>query len=398
MNSKWRNLWNLPDDVTYLNHGSFGPSPLVVQQKREEYSRRLEREPMRFFMREADAELDYARAVLAEFVGCSANDLVFVDNATVGMNIIGNSIGLNAGDEILLTDHEYGAVARQWRQRCAEADARVVTVELPLPRTNKPMADREVIVSAIMGRVTERTKLIVVSHITSPTALILPVQEICEDAHSKGVPVCIDGPHAIAQIPVDLNKIACDFYTASCHKWLCAPFGTGFLYVAPKHQSAIEPVVISWGGRLSGKQNDWKEEYSWVGTRDPAGFLSVPAAISFLQDQGLEKYRQHGHRLVKQARVQICELTGLEPISPDDQNGYSTMVSVPLPMENWKPPKPSHRDPLQDRLWEEHKIEIPVINWKNQRFMRVSCHLYNSENDISILLSALGKQLKAETG
>ncbi|MCH8830426.1 MAG: aminotransferase class V-fold PLP-dependent enzyme, partial [Planctomycetes bacterium] len=386
--SPWAAEWDLQPGVTYLNHGSFGPSPRCVIECREEWSRRLERQPMDFFVREMEEHLDRAVSALAEFVGAAASNLVYCDNATVGMNVVAASVLLQPGDEVAVTDHEYGAVSRLWKRACRLRGAKVVTQKLPFP-----LETTESIVDAVMAGVTKRTRLIVVSHVTSPTAVILPVKEICRRAKAVCVPVCIDGPHALAMLPLNLREIDCDFYTASCHKWLCGPFGSGFLYVAPRSHSRLQPAVISWGGSVSGRAANWKDEFRWIGTRDPSAFLAVPRAIEFLRECGLDTFRQRSHEMARSFRERLFELTGLAPFVPDSPEWYGTMTAMPLPELDGDPPTAGQRDPLQDRLWNEHRIEIPVVHWQGRRLLRVSCHLYNTESDIDRLIPSLSQLL-----
>ena len=233
---KWHREWRFPDGVTYLNHGSFGPSPIRVQNARQEWSANLERQPMDFYLRQMEVAIDGTVNKLSEFVGVKADGLIAVDNATVGMNIVARSIELNPGDEILTTTHDYGAVLRLWRSACRDAGA-----ELKVQHVDLPVSSSDEITEAIVGGITARTKLLIVSHVTSVTGTIFPVQEICRRAHEQGVPVCVDGPHAIAMIPLAIRDIGCDFYTASCHKWLCGPFGSGFLYVDSRFRRQVKP-------------------------------------------------------------------------------------------------------------------------------------------------------------
>jgi len=388
---RWRLEWSIPIDVTYLNHGSFGPSPWPVQRARKAWSDRLEAQPMDFFIRQMEDELNAASEKLGAFIGAAASDLVFVDNATVAMNIVAGGLKLSPGDEVLLTDHEYGAVQRIWKNACREQSAKAVTCKLPFPIT-----DQQEIVEAVFSSVTEKTRLIVVSHVTSPTAVILPVQKICDRAKERGVQVCIDGPHALAMLPVDIKELGCDFYAASCHKWLSGPFGSGFLYVDRKLQSAMKPVVTSWGGSLGSRPFRWQDEFNWIGTRDPAPFLAVPAAIEFLEEFGFEKFRQQTHQLTQYARQKISSLTGLEPFVPDSPDFYGPMISLPLPplpAEVQKNLKPNQCDPLLEELWDQHKIELALSHWSGQRLLRVSCHLYNRTADIDKLVEALSETL-----
>ena len=281
--------------------------------------------------------------------------------------------------------------------------------------------------AALFAGVNARTKLIVVSHITSPTALILPVAEICRQAKSRGIRVCIDGPHALAAVPVSLNQLDCDFYCASCHKWLSAPFGSGFLYVHPRWKQTVRPVVVSWGHSLSGRPQNWQDEFVWSGTRDPSPFLAVPAAIDFLASlradpqekapaipdatkrfkpvpegvwtcvrpdalTGVGQFRQVSRELVAEARRKITMVTGLEPIGSAEW--YGTMVTLPLPKRVGETPQ-GHMHPVQAALWERFQIEAPVVNWNGRRHVRVSCHLYNTVAELDRLASGL-QELLAE--
>ena len=382
-----RSAWSLPDNVTYLNHGSFGPSPIVVQEASLAWSARLESEPMDFFVRQMEHHLDQAADKLGRFIGVAGKDLIFVDNATFGMNIVAKNIALEPDDEVLLSDHEYGAVLRIWQHQCQQKSAKVVVKSLPFP-----MKSEDEIVSSLMEDVSEKTKLIVVSHVASPTGVIFPVEKICLAAKDIGIPVCIDGPHAVAMIPLNLKQLGCDFYTASCHKWLSAPFVSGFLYVAPRHQQNLKPVVTSWGGSLSGRPKSWKDEFTWSGTRNPAAFLAIPAAIDFLEEHGLQNFREQTHSLVQYARQRITELAGTEAFVPDSTDWYGSMITLSIPASDEPPPEAGKRDPLQNILWDEYKIEVPIIHWKGRRFIRVSCHLYNTEEDIDRLVNAMKEQ------
>ena len=355
--SEFKSLWSIDPATTYLNHGSFGPSPIVVQEARAEWTRQLEAQPMEFFCQRMEDELTAASKEVGNFVGAPGGNILLVENATVGMNIAATAIALEAGDEVVLGDHEYGAVQRIWKRKCESAGARVVTAELP-----SQLVDVTGIVDAIMAGVTDRTRVIVVSHVTSQTAVILPVKEICAAARSRGVPVCIDGPHAIAMQPLHIKDIGCDFYAASCHKWLCAPFGSGFLYVHPRHHPKLEPVHTSWGGSIAGYDKSWKDDFNWIGTRDPAAVLSISAAIRFMNRVGLDCFREHGHNLVKAARDRAVEELGAVCLHPDSAEWYGTMVTLSLPRpDGWVPATHGKVDALQRILRDKYRIEAPVF-------------------------------------
>ena len=389
--ARWRPEWLLDDDVRYLNHGSFGPSPRPVIEAAEHWTRELERQPMNFYLRRMEVALEEATESLARFLGTGREGLILTDNATSAMNVVASSLNLGPDDEVLINDHEYGAVARIWRRSVQPSGARVVNVELP-----DPLTDDDAVIESLFRGVTPRTRLIVVSHVTSPTAVILPVNEICRRARKLNIPVCIDGPHAIAMLPVDLKRLDCDFYAASCHKWLCGPFGSGFLYVHPHQRKRLQPTVVSWGGSIGGYQPSWKDEFNWIGTRNPASFLGVTAAINFLQQPArvlpsastaLEEYRQHARLLLDFAEQRMTAVTNLPPFA-DRSHWCGSMAAFHLPRVA-EPPKFGERDPLQNALWDRFHIEIPIVHWRGQRFVRVSSHLYNSPAEIEVLADAL---------
>lgn len=386
MTSTLRSAWTLDPGVTYLNHGSFGPAPDVVRRARERYSEELEREPMDFIVRRMEGRLDGALQTLGRFIGAAPGNLAFVPNATCAMNVVIASTPLEPGDEILLTDQEYGAVLRMWGQHCGRFGARTVSATLPSP----PQSTEE-IVTAIMSRVTPHTRMIIVSHVTSQTATVFPVTEICRAARARGVPVCIDGPHALAMRDLRLDDIGCDYYCASGHKWLSGPIGCGFLYVAPRRKQTLTPAIVSWGRSLSGQPGRWQDELHWFGTYDPAPYLAIPDAIAFLESIGLDKFRSETHALARVARSRLMEQIGAVPVTEDSRDWYGSMVTLRLPQlpatEAW-PGKPH---PLQVALWEQDRIEVPVFQWKSSVCLRVSCHLYNDEADIERLVGALAR-------
>jgi len=382
-----RTAWTFPAGVTYLNHGSFGPSPQPVLEAQTEWTGRLERNPMDFLLHEYEGELEKSLRSLAEFLGTSRGNLVFVDNATFAMNIVASSVRLNAGDEVLLNDHEYGAVVRVWRRRCQASGARLVVASLP-----KDELDHDSIVERLFDSVSDRTRLIVVSHVTSPTALVFPVAEICRRARECGIETCIDGPHALATVDVSLKKLDCDFYCASCHKWLSAPFGSGFLFVSPRHQASVSPAIVSWGGSIGGRQPSWKDEFVWLGTRNPAAFLATSRAIDFFEPDVLSLFREHARELTAEAALEICRLTGRPDIQAGPGSRCPSMISIDLSSSDGVS-EPGQHDPLQAVLRNQFGIEIPVVHWQGRRLLRVSAHLYNTRADIRRLVEALERVL-----
>lgn len=373
-----RQEWRLREGVTFLNHGSFGPSPRPVLEARRAWIERLESDPMDFFVRQQETHLRDALAALGSFVGTSSGNLVFLPNATSAMNVVARSLPLAPGDEVVCTAHEYGAVLRLWQRTCERAGARVVVQPI-----GEPIESSEQVVRDVMAGVTDRTRLLVFSHVTSATAMTLPAQALCRAARQAGVPVCIDGPHAIGMVDCELDQLDCDFYTASCHKWLSAPFGAGFLYVHPRAQQQIEPLVVSWGQPLAGGTGSWQDEFSWSGTGDPTPYLAVPAAIDFLQRVGLAAFRQRTHELAKYARERAAEISRRPALYPDDVAWYGSMVALPL--------EPQDLERLRRELWERYHIEVAWHEWNGAPLLRVSCHLYNTRDDVDRLFTALGE-------
>lgn len=363
--------------VAYLNHGSFGPPPRAVVAAQQAVRDELNANPMRFFVRAWDERFDAAADAVGRFVGTSGENLVFQTNATAAMNVVAASFELRPGDEVLLNDHEYGAVFRIWRRRCEAVGATVVTARLP-----EPLTTHEGIVDALFAAVTPRTKLIVASHVTSPTAVILPIAKICRRAKRAGIATCVDGPHALAMLDVRLDELDCDFYCASGHKWLSAPFGSGFLYVHPQRQASIQPLVTSWGKRTPPEVAvSWTDEFRWVGTSDPSSYLAMPAAIEFLQQVGFDAFHKHTHAMAREARRRIEGLTGLPALVPDDAAWYGPMLTLPLP--------PGDGPALQTELRDRFNIEGMIVVWNERRFVRPSFHLYNTFDDLERLIAAL---------
>lgn len=371
-----RSHWQLAPGVTYLNHGSFGPAPDSVKAERRRWLELVEADPMDFFVRQQEPELLKVRTKLGEMLGANASDLALVENATVAMNAVAVSVKLQPGDEVLLNDHEYGAVKRIWQRACERSSAVLREVELPFPAESN-----EQIVNAITAGITPRTKLVIFSHITSPTALVLPAAEITKAVRERGVAVCIDGPHAIAQVPVDLKALDCDYYTASLHKWLCAPSGSGFLYAHPRVQQQTQPAVLSWGKMLPDQPIDWTDEFTWLGTRDPSSYLAVPEAIRFMTETaGLDHFRTHCHELANYGAELVSEAFQL-PLPTETDHWHGTMALAELP--------PGDAYELREALWQQYKIEVPIIAWKERRLVRISAHLYNTQADMELLANAL---------
>jgi isopenicillin-N epimerase len=366
--------------VAYLNHGSYGACPRPVFERYQGWQRALEAEPVEFLARRLPGLLAEARESLARHIGTDADNVVFVPNATHGMNIVARSFPLEPGDEVLGTDHEYGAVERAWRFNCERHRAHYRTQRISLPVDTAAS-----IVDQLWEGVSERTRLIVVSHITSPTALIFPVAEICRRAAAQGIVTAVDGAHAPSQIDLALDALGADFYTGNCHKWLCAPKGSGFLYARPDRQPLLQPLIVSWGWQARDPGlSPFQDYFSWIGTDDPSAYLSVAAAIQFQQEHDWPRVRKACHELARRARERIGELTGLPQVCPDSPEWWAQMCSVPLPSRKEIPAKTLHQ-----RLWEDFQVEVPIVEWQGQCFVRVSIQAYNSTQDVDRLLIGL---------
>ena len=369
----------LRPDVTFLNHGSFGACPRPVFERYQAWQRELEAQPVDFLVRRLPGLLTEARTALASTVGAAPEDLVFVANATFGVNIVARSLDLQPGDEVLTTNHEYGAAERAWRFNCRQRGARLVHQPLPLP-----VQEPEELVEALWQGVTPRTRVIFLSHITSPTALILPVQAICQRAREAGILTLVDGAHAPGQVALDLEALGPDFYTGNCHKWLCSPKGAAFLYARPEHQALLDPLVVSWGWESPQPgPSPFLDYFEWIGTVDPAPLLSVPEAIRFLEEWQWPAVREACHRLGGATRARIQELTGLAPLCPESSDWWVQMFAAPLPVPLGSAPA------LRERLWEEFRIEVPVLEWEGRTLIRVSVQAYNSPAQMDRLLEAL---------
>ena len=384
-------LYFLNPDIVFLNHGSFGATPRAVMAAFQAWQVRLEQQPVQFFARELISELEQARQNLGSFLNADAGDLVFIPNATVGVNIIARSLPFEPGDEILTTDHEYGACQNVWNYFSQKNG--IVIVKQPIPL---PLASPDNIVEHFWLGVTPRTRVIFISHITSPTAVRLPVERICKRARAAGILTIIDGAHAPGQISLDLSSVDPDFYVGNCHKWLQSPKGAGLLYTRRALQTLLEPLLISWGWSehpmfasrsvkrlLNSKYLDY---FEWTGTSDPSAYLTVPAAIDFQDQHHWAKVRQQCQQILAAGLDRINALTGFESVYPAGSPSFVQMAVVRLPRL---------RDPadFQRQLYEQYRIEVPCIEWNGELFLRISVQAYNTMTDVDALVAALGALL-----
>ena len=375
-----KELFLLDPEVIFLNHGSFGACPLAVFNEYQAWQRRLERQPVQFLGVDLDNYLHKARQDLGKFVNSNENDIVFIPNATHGVNIVARSLKLNPGDEILTTNHEYGACNFVWEFVCNKSGA-VYKRQSITP----PFLSAEQILDQIWRGVTLNTKVIFISHITSPTSLTMPVQKICHLARQAGILTIIDGAHAPGQIPLDLDSIQPDFYVGNCHKWMLSPKGAGFIYAQPKVQSLIEPLIVSWGFQSNHaipRVSTFIDFLQWSGTSDPAASLSVPAAIEFMKNYQWDDVRDKCHIILCNALERITNFTGLKPLYSFDSDLFHQMATIPIP-------RIKNLQELKDRLLSEYKIEIPYIDWEDNHYLRLSIQGYNTNEDIDHLVNAL---------
>ncbi|WP_438006351.1 aminotransferase class V-fold PLP-dependent enzyme [Sorangium sp. So ce321] len=384
-----RALWPLDPAVTFLNHGSFGACPRAVLEAQQRYRDQMEREPVRFFIRELEPLLDAARGELAAFVGADPEDVAFVPNATAGVNTVLRSLSLGPGDELCVTDHGYNACRNAVEAAAARAGARVVVAPVPFP-----LQAPEQVVEAVLARVGPRTRLVLVDHVTSPTGLVFPVASLASELAGRGVDLLVDGAHAPGMVPLDLRALGAAYYTGNCHKWLCGPKGAAFLHVRRDRQGAIRPLTISHGANSPRTDRSrFLLEFDWTGTADPSAALCVADAIRFmgaLLPGGWPALRAHNRTTALAARDLLCEALGCPPPSPDAMIG--ALATVPLPDA---PSSPLRLDPLQDALLERWGIEVPVFAWpaSPRRWLRISAQIYNGRPDYERLAAALSSLL-----
>jgi len=374
--------WLIDRDITFLNHGSFGATPKVVLAKQDEYRAQLEREPVRCMVRELEPLLDAARQTVAEFVGADPAGLAFVPNATAGVNAVLRSLDLDQHDELLVTTQEYNACRNALDYVTRLAGAKVVVVDTPFP-----IASADEIADRVLARVTDRTRLLLIDHITSPTALINPIDRIIRELASRGIDTLVDGAHAPGMLPLRIRDSGAAYYTGNLHKWVCAPKGAAILYVRENRRATVRPVSISHGANSQRTDRSrFHLEFDWTGTFDPSAWLAVPEAIRFmasLVDGGWPEIMRRNRALALRGRDILIDALGIERPAPDNMLG--SMAAIPLPDGNG--------EPLQDALLEQYRIEVPIAPWPYapKRVLRISAQLYNEVSDYEKLAEALQK-------
>jgi isopenicillin-N epimerase len=382
--------WLLDPEVTFLNHGSFGSCPQPILDVQGDFRRRFEREPVRFVERALETLLDEARVSVGAFVGADPEDLVFLANATTGVNTVLHSLPLGKADELIVTDHAYNA-CRNALDHCAErTGARVSVVRIPLP-----VRDPEEIVAAVLAMVTPRTRLALIDHVSSPTALIFPVARLVRELEARGVETLIDGAHAPGMVPLDLRGLGATYYTANFHKWCCAPKSAGMLYVRRDRQKKIRPLVVSHGANSPRTDRSrFLLEFDWTGTRDMSAILSIPYALRYLDGLvpgGFDALMPMNHALALEARRIIADRLDIDMPCPDDMVG--SMAALALPDA-----KNGDAESLHAILQDNWRIEVPVFFWPAapRRLIRVSAQIYNHREQYEKLADALSSELAAE--
>ncbi|RKG74161.1 aminotransferase class V-fold PLP-dependent enzyme [Corallococcus terminator] len=395
MSAPLRAHWGLDPKVVFLNHGSFGACPTAVLQHQSELRARLEAEPVRFLGREVEPLLDEARTGLAAFVGADADDLAFMPNATSGVNTVLRNLRFQPGDELLTTDNEYNASKNALDVACAGMGAKVVVAKLPWP-----VPSPDAVVDAVMAQVTPRTRLLLIDHITSQTALVMPLAELVRRMRERGVETLVDGAHGPGMVPLALQELGAAYYTGNCHKWLCAPKGAAFLHVRKDLQAGMKPLVVSHGHNSPRTDRSrFRLEFDWTGTHDPTPFLCIPTALRVvggLVPGGWPEVMASNRDKALTARRYLNTRLGQDtPLCPDTMVGSMVCVALPegAPV---RPEPPLYLDPLHVRLFEEHRVEVPVTPWPKapQRHLRVSAQLYNTPADYEALGDALEALLR----
>ena len=369
--------WDLDPSVVFLNHGSFGACPRTVLAAQREFVARMEREPVLFVHRDLEGLLDVARGSLASFLGADADDLAFVPNATAGVNTVLRSLRLEPGDEVVTTDHEYNACRNALDMVAQLWGARVVVAQVSFP-----LQDPAQVVDALTRCITPRTRLLLVDHVTSPTGMVLPVDRIVAAFAARGVDTLVDGAHAPGMLPLELRSLGAAYYTGNCHKWLCTPKGSAFLFVRRDRQAGIRPLAISHGANSTRTDRSrFRLEFDFTGTCDASPWLAIPAALDFLSHLlpgGIPALMAHNRSLALRARDLLCNVLGTAAPCPDSMIG--SLASIVLPPLEREPVGVLGLDPLQLELWERWRVEVPVMRWASPRLrmLRVSPQAYNS--------------------
>ena len=375
--SQLRNLFLLDPNITFLNFGSFGACPIPVFEDYMKWQRELESEPVQFIAVNGPEYMKKSHQALADYINCDADDLVYTPNPTYAINIVAKSLDLNEGDEVLSTNIEYGAMDRTWDYFCDLKKAKYIRQPIPLPLKSK-----EEFLEHFWKGLSPKTKVIFISHITSATALILPVKEICDRAKELGLITIVDGAHVPGHVKLDLQQIKADFYTGACHKWMMTPKGSSFLFVKKQFQNELDPLIISWGYKSDNPSSSRFIDYhQFNGTRDFSAYLTIPKAIEFMKEHNWDEVRSSCRFMVKANAIRFCELLGTVPLCPLTDEFLGQIFSIPI----------ATKEPVQlyKMLFSKYKIEIPVTRGNGNFYLRYSINGFNTQEDLNILFSAL---------
>jgi isopenicillin-N epimerase len=376
-----RQAWALRHDVAFLNHGSFGAVPRCVLEEQAEWRRRIEAEPVEVLARRHDALVGNSKRTVGDWLNMRPDDFGLVTNATEGVNAVLRSLEFRPGDGLAATSHVYNAVRQSMRYAAGRAGAAYHEIDVPLP-----VRSAGKVAGAVLRGLTPRTRLLVIDHVTSPTGLVFPLEAILRGCAARGVEVLVDGAHAPGMLPLDvqvLGEIGATYYAGNLHKWACAPKGAGFLWVTPRRQADVRPLIISHNlGR------GFAREFDWQGTRDVTAWLAVPKALEFMARLGWERVRNHNNAMAVWAHDMLCRRLGVEPISPLDGSFLGSMAALPMPAR-FSAMTEDHGRALQQRLYDEHRVEAPLVLWCGRWLVRVSCQGYNTPQEYERLADAL---------
>ncbi len=372
----------LTNEITFLNHGSFGACPKPIFEAYQNFQLELETEPVNFIQIKAPQYLKIAKNRLAKFIGCEASDFFFTPNPTFAVNTIMRSINLLAGDEILTTNHEYGAMDRTWNFYCKKSGAKLIRQTISLPIVSK-----EQIIEEFWKGYTPNTKVVFLNQMSSSTALIFPVKEICDKAKQFGLITIVDGAHVPGHIDLNISELNSDFYTGTLHKWMLAPKGSSFLYVKKELQNDIDPLIVSWGYEsLAPGESRFLDYHEIQGTRDISAYLCTPTVIDFLENNNWKQVSASCKQIVLDNYQRFCDLVSTKPICPITTEFLGQMASIPI-----RTKKPTE---LKELLYVKYKIQIPVMPLNDSVYLRYSINAYNSVEDLDVLYKALEDIIK----
>lgn len=375
MHKEYKSLFSLDPQVTYLNHGSFGACPKVIFDTLVSFQKKLEFEPVNFLDNHLYEYLKESRSALSNYINCDRDDIAFFPNPSTALNTLIRSLDLKSGDQILTTNHEYGALDRTWNFISKKRGCEYVKLDIEIPFT-----DKQKFIDSFKNAINSKTKVIFLSHITSATALVFPVKEIIDLAKQQNILTIIDGAHVPAHIDLDIKKLDPDFYCAACHKWMCSPKGVAFLYVKKEYQNTIEPLVVSWGYEAEiPSESQYLDYMQWQGTNDMSAYLTIPDTIKFLNENDWKERAKECRKLNLWAKNEICEKLNTYSLANEEFLGQMTTIAFDF------------EDTISDKkeFYNKYKIQVPFIKWNNKTFFRISSQVYNTKDDFEYLIKSL---------